>query len=245
MKLKDACPLEESYDPPRQHIKKQRHHFNDEGPSSQSYGFSSSPVWMWELDHIEGSVLKNWCFQTMMLEKTLESPLECKEIQPVHPKGNQSWILTGRTDAEIETPVLWPPNVKSRLTGKDPDAGKDWGQEEKGATEDETVGWHHQANGPELGQTLRDGEGQGDLVCCSPWGHKESDMTEWLNNNNSSEVLDLHFHHALLAVETGPSSSWRGFQKGVSTERQGMLEGPVGGGLLQFLDRKEWGASRM
>ena len=125
-----------------QPIKKQRHYFVDKGQSSQRYGFSSSDVWMWELDYKESWVPKNWCFWTVVLEKTLESPLDSKEIQPVHPKGNQSWISIGRTDAEAETPILWPPDVKSPLIGKDPDAGKDGGQEEKGMTE-EMVGWHH------------------------------------------------------------------------------------------------------
>ena len=117
----------------------------------------------------------------MVLEKTLESPLDCKEIQPVRPKRDQSWDFFGRTDAEAETPVLWPPHVKSWLIGKDPDAGRDWGQEEKGMTEDEMVGWHHQLNGHEFGWTLGVGDGQGGLACCNSWGHKESDMTEWLN----------------------------------------------------------------
>ena len=134
-----------------QHIKKQRHYFTSKGPSSQSYGFSSSHVWMWELDYKESWVPKNWCFWTMVLGKTLESPLHCKEIQPVNLKGNQSWILIGRTDAEAEPPILWPPDVKNRLIGKDPDAGKDWRQEEKGTTEDEMVGWHHQLYGHEFG----------------------------------------------------------------------------------------------
>ena len=120
----------------RQHIKKQRHYFANKGPSSQSYGFSSSHVWMWEFDHKESWALKNWCFWTVVLEKTLESPLDCKEIQPVHPKGNQSWIFIGKTDAEEETPILWPPDVKIWLIWKDPDAGKDWRREEKGTTED-------------------------------------------------------------------------------------------------------------
>ena len=132
-----------SYDQPRAHVKKQRHYFANKDPSRQSYGFSSSRVWMWELDHKESWVLKNWCFWTVVLEKTLESPLDCIEIQPVHPKGNQSWIFIGRTDAKAEAPILWPPDVKSWLIGKDPDAGKDWRQEEKGMTEDEMVGWHH------------------------------------------------------------------------------------------------------
>ena len=136
-------PWKKSYDQPRQHIQKQRHYFANKGPSSQSYGFSSGQVWMWELDCEESWMPKNWCFWTVVLEKTLESPLDCKEIQPIHPKGDQSWVFIGRTDAEAETPILWPPHVKSWLTGKDPDAGRDWGQEEKGATEDEMAGWHH------------------------------------------------------------------------------------------------------
>ena len=119
-------------------------------PSSQCYGFSSGHVWMWELDYKESWVLKNWCFWTVVLEKTLESALDCKEIQPVHPRGNQSWIFFGRTDAEAETPILWPPDAKTWLIGKDPDAGKDWRWEEKGMTEDEMVGWHHQLNGHEF-----------------------------------------------------------------------------------------------
>ena len=161
-------------------IKEQRHYFANKGPSSHSYGFSSSHVCMWELDYKESWALKNWCFWTMELEKTLESPLDCKEIQPAHPKGNQSWIFVGRTDAEAETPILWPPDVKSWLTGKDTDAGKDWRQE-KGTTEDEIVGWHHRLNGHEFGSTPGVGDGQGGLACCSPWGHKESDVTERLN----------------------------------------------------------------
>ena len=139
-------------------LKKQRHHFADKGPYSQSYGFSSSYGWMWELDHKEGWALKNWCFQ-IVLEKTLESPLDCKEIKPVHPKGNQSWIFIGRTDAEAEVLILWPPDAKRQLTGKDPDAEKDWGQEEKRATEDEMVGWHYRLNGHEFEQTQGDSEG--------------------------------------------------------------------------------------
>ena len=124
-------------------ILKSRHYFANKGLSSQGYGFSSSHVWMWELDHKESWALKNGCFWTVMLEKTLESPLDCKEIQPVHPKVHQSWVFIGRTDAEAETPILWPPDVKQWLIGKDPDAGKDWRQEEKRMTEDEMFGWHH------------------------------------------------------------------------------------------------------
>ena len=128
-------------------LKKQRHYFANKGPSSQGYGFSSGHVWMWELDYKESWVPKNWCFWTVVLEKTLESPLNCKEIQPVNPKRNQSWIFIGRTDTEAETPKLWPPDVKNWLIGKDPDAGKDWRREEKGMTEDEMVGWHHRLDG--------------------------------------------------------------------------------------------------
>ena len=141
--------------------------------------FYSSHVQMWQLHHKEGWAPKNWCFQSVVLEKTLESPLDCKEIKPAHPKGNESWILIGRTDdTEAEAPVLWPPDGKRWLTGKDPDTGKDWRQEEKGLTEDEMVGWHHRLNGQEFELTLEDSEGQGSLACYSPPGHKESDMTK-------------------------------------------------------------------
>ena len=163
-------------------MKKQRHYFANKGPSSQSYGFSNSHVWMWELDYKESWVPKNWCFWTMVLEKTLESPLNCKEIQPVHPKWDQSWMFIGRTDAEAETPILWPPDAKNWLTGKDPDVGKDWSQREKGTTEVEMAGWHHQLDGFEFEQALGIGDGQESLACCSPWGRKESDMTEQLNS---------------------------------------------------------------
>ena len=135
---------------------------------------------MWELDYKESWALKNWCFWTVVLEKTLESPLDCKEIQPVHLKGDQSWVFIGRSQVEAETLILWPPDAKSWLFWKDPDAGKDWGQEEKGTTEDEMVGWHHQLNGHEFEQAPGDGEGQGSLVCCSPCGHRESDTIEQL-----------------------------------------------------------------
>ena len=144
-------------------------------------GFSSSHVWMWELDHKESWVPKNWWFWTVVLEKTLESPLDCKEIKPVHPKGNQSWLFIRRTDTEAETPILWPSDAKNWLTGKDPDAGKDWRQEEKGTTEDEMVGWHHLLNEHEFKQAPGVCDGQGSLACCSPWGLKESDTTEQLN----------------------------------------------------------------
>ena len=143
-------PWKGSYDQPRQYIKNQRNYFVNKSPSSQGYGFSSSHVWMWELNYKESWVQKNWCFWTVVLEKTLESPLDCKEIQPVHPKY-QSWVFIGRTDVEAETPILWPPDVKSWLIEKEPDAGKDWRHEEKGMTKDEMVGWHHQLNGHEFG----------------------------------------------------------------------------------------------
>ena len=136
-------------------------------------GFSSGHVWMWELDYKGSWVPKNWCFWTVVLKKTLESPLDCKEIQPVHPKGNQSWVFTGRTDVEAETPILWPPDTKSWFIGKDPDAGRDWGQEEKGTTEDEMAGWHHWLNAHEFGRTLGVGDGQGGLMCWDSWDHKE------------------------------------------------------------------------
>ena len=139
-----------SYDQPRQHIKKQRYYFANKGLSSQSCGFSSGRVWMWELDCKKCWAPKNWCFWTVMLEKTLESPLDSKEIQPVHPKGGQSWIFTGRTDAEAETPILWPLDAKNWLIGNDPDAGKDWRQEEKGMIEDKIIGWHHYIDGHEF-----------------------------------------------------------------------------------------------
>ena len=174
-------PWKESYDQRRQHIKKQRHYFANKGPSSQGYGFSSGRVWMWELDCEEGWAPKNWCFWTVVLEKTLENPLDCKEIQPVHPKGDQSWVFIGMTDVEAETPILWPPDGKSWLFWKDPDAGKDWGQEEKGMTEDEMVGWHHWLDGHGFGWTLGVGDVQGGLACCGSWGCKKLDTTEWLN----------------------------------------------------------------
>ena len=132
-----------SYDQPRQHIIKQKHYFANKGPSSQTYDFSSSHIWIWELDYKESWAPKNWCFWTVVLEKTPESFLDCKEIKPVHPKGNNSCVLIGTTDAEVEVPILWPPDMKNWLIGKDPDAGRDWNQEEKGTTENEMVGWHH------------------------------------------------------------------------------------------------------
>ena len=168
MKLKDTYSLEGKLWPSRQHIKNQRHYFANKGPSSQGYGFSSSHVWMWELYYKESWAPKNWCFWTVVLEKTLESPLDCKEIQPIHPKGDQSWIFIGRTDAEAESSILCPPVAKNWLIGKDPDAGKDWRQEEKGTAEDEMVGWHHRLNGHEFEEALGVGDEQESLACCSP-----------------------------------------------------------------------------
>ena len=173
---------------------------------------------MWELDCKESWAQKNWCFWTVMLEKTLESPLDCKEIQPVHPKGDQSCVFIGMTDVEAETPILWPPDVKSRLIWKDPDAGKDWGQEEKVMTEDEMIGWHHWLNGHEFGQAQGVGDGQGGLACCGSWGRKESDTTEWLNwtelckrymINRLSMFLKLFVN--LLLVVLGPCCCVRAF----------------------------------
>ena len=152
------------------------------------------------MDHKEGWVLKNWCFWTVVLEKTLESPLDGKEIQPVHPKGNQSWIFIGRTDTEAETPILRLPDAKNWLIGKDPDAGKDWRREEKGVTEDKTVRWHHWLNGHEFEQALGIGDGQGSLACCSPWGCKELDTTEQLNRTELP-LLGMYF-------TTHQSSPW-------------------------------------
>ena len=148
MKLKETLiPWKKSCDQTRQHIKKQRHYFGNKSLSSQGYDFSRSHVWMWELDYKESWAPKNWCFSTVVLEKSLESPLDSKKIQPALPKGNQSWIFIGRTDAKAETPVFWPPDVRNWLIWKDPDVAKDWRWEEKGTAEDEMFGWHHQLNG--------------------------------------------------------------------------------------------------
>ena len=168
------APWKKSSVKPRQCFKKQRHHFADKGPYSQSYGFCSSHVQMWELDHKEGWAPKNWCFWTVVLEKTLESHLDSK-IKPLNPKGNQPWIFIGRTDAETEAPIFWPSDLKSWLSGKAPDAGKNWGQEEKGETEGKKVGWYHWLNGHESEQTQRDSDGQRSLVC-AVHGVAESDM---------------------------------------------------------------------
>ena len=170
VKLKDS--LKKSYDQPRQALKCRGSTLTTKVCLVKAMVF---PVIMYECeswDCEESWAPKNWCFWTVVLEKTLESPLDCKEIQPVHPKGDQSWVFIGRNDAEAETPIVWPPHAKSWLTGKDPDAGRDWGQEEKGTTEDEIPGWHHRLDGHEFGLTPGVGDGQGGLACCDSWGRR-------------------------------------------------------------------------
>ena len=152
---------------------------------------------MWKLDHKEGWIPKNWCFWNVVLENTLENPLDCKEIQPVYPKGNQSWIFIGRTDADAEAPLLWPPDAKNWLIGKDSDAWKGWRQEKKGMTEDEMVRWHHRLDGHESEQASGVGDWEGSLACCSLWGHKELGMTEWLNWRNSCHQTIILFSISL------------------------------------------------
>ena len=197
MKLKMLAPWKKSYDQHRQHTKKQRHFFGDKGPSSQSYGFSSSQVWMWGLDYKESWVLKNWCFWTVVIEKTLESCLDSKGIQPVHPKGDQSWLFIGRTDLEADTPILWPPDMKSWLIWKDPASWKDWGQE-KGMTEDEMVGWHHWLNGHEFEWTPGVGDGQGGLVCCNPWGRRV--RHDWVTELNRTVFRCISTAHLYIHI---------------------------------------------
>ena len=184
---KTLAPWKKSYNKPRQHVKKQRHYFANKGPPSQSYGFSSSHVQMWNLKRKEGWAPKNLCFRIVMPEKTLESPLDNKEIKPINPKGNQPWIFTGRIDAEAA--ILRPPDAKSQLIGKDPDAGADWRQRQKGMAEDEMFEWHPWLNGQESEQTLGDSEGQGRLACCRPRGCKKSDTTEQLKNTPTATAM--------------------------------------------------------
>ena len=166
---------------------------------------------MWQLEYKESRVLNNWCFWAVVLEKTLESPLDCKEIQPVHPQGDQSWIFIRRADAEAETPILWQPDAKNGLIGKDPDAGRDWGQEEKGKIEDEMAGWHHQLDGHEFEWTPGVGDGQGGLACCSPWGRKESDTTE--TELNWYYVRAVYCHPAYLIYMQNTSCEMPGWMK--------------------------------
>ena len=158
---------------------------------------------MWELDCEESRAPKNWCFWTVVLEKTLESPLDCKEIQPIHSKGDQSWVFSGSNDAKAETPVLWPPHVKSWLIGKDSDAGRDWAQE-KWTTEDEMAGWYHRLDGCEFEWTPGVGDGQGVLACCNSWGRKELDTTEWLN------WTELKWMQLKLFIFSLPVLQWSG-----------------------------------
>ena len=200
IKLKHTWSFEEKLWQSRQCIKKQKYHFADKGPYSQSYGFSNSHVQMWEFVHKEGWTPKKWCFQIMMLKNTLESPLDCKEVQPVHPEGNQSWVFIGRTDVEAETPILWPPDAKSWFIWKDPDAGKDWGQEENGTAEDEMAGWHHWLNALGFGWTPGIGDRQGSLVCCGSWGCKKSDTTERLNWTELKEEIIKKMKLCFLCV---------------------------------------------
>ena len=199
MKLKRLAPWKKHYDQPRQHIKKQRHYFANKGPSSQSYGFSSSLLWI-ELDCKESWAPKNWCFWTVVLKKTLESPLSCKEIQPVHHKGNQSWIFTRKTDAKAETPILWLPDAKNWLIWKDTEAENNWRQEEKGMTEDEMVGWHHRLDGHEFEQVPRVGDWQGSLMCCK---------SMWSQIFGHNWAIELNWNSALVwATYISAIASW-------------------------------------
>ena len=175
------APWKKSYDQPSQHIKKQRHYSANKGLSSQSYGFSSSRVWMWELDHKESWVPKNWCFELWCWRRPLRVPWTARRSnQSILKEISPEYSLEGLM-LKLKTPILWPPDAKDWFTGKDPDAGKDWRQGEKGMTEDEMVGWHHWLNGHEFEQGLEVGDGQGSLACCSPWGRRELDTTEWRN----------------------------------------------------------------
>ena len=187
MKLNILTPWKKSYNKPRQHIKKQRHHLPIKVHIVKAMVFPVQ-VWMWEFDLKEGEVPKNWHFQIVVLEKTLESLLDSKKIKSVNPKGNQPCIFIGRSNAEAEAPIPWPLDAKSWLIGKDPEAGKVWKQQDKRVTEDETVGLHHQFNGHELGQTPGDGEKQRSLTCYSPWGCKEFDTTWQLNSSNNLHI---------------------------------------------------------
>ena len=205
---------QESYDKPRQCVEKWRHYSADKGPYSQGYGLPNDHVQLWELDCKEGRTPKNWCLQTVVLEKTPENSLDSKELKPVNLKGNQPWILIGRTDAEAGALVFRSSDMNSQLTGKPPDARKDWGQKKKRVSEDEMAGWHHQCNGHELGKTSGDGEGQGGLACCSPLGCKELDMPGRLNN--SSIIIDYLHCNVLLVILSCRNSALPRFYMAVS-----------------------------
>ena len=176
MKLRDA-PWKKTMTNLDSIFKKQRHHFANKGPYNSSYGFSRGHVQLWELVHNEGWALNNWYFWTVVLKKTLQSSSDCKEVKPVNPKGNESWWFIGRTDAEAGAPVFWQPDMKSQIIGKAPDPGKNWRQMKKREAEDEMVRCHHRLHVHKFVQTPGNSEGQGSLVCCSPWSHKELDMT--------------------------------------------------------------------
>ena len=191
------APWKKSYDKP---IKKQRHCFANKGPCSQSYGFSVSHVWMWELDHREDWGPKNGCFWIVVLERTLESPLESKEIKPVNPKGNQLWIFTGRTDAEA--PIPWPPGVESQPIGKDSDARKDWGQEDKGETEDEMVGWHHRLNGYEFEQTQETVKDRG------AWHAAVHGVTKSQTQLSNWRTTTIQIAYQILAIHPESGLHW-------------------------------------
>ena len=195
-----------SCDQPTQHIKKQRHYLANKGPSSQSYGFSSSHVLMWELDYKESWAPKNGCFWTVVLEKTLESPLDCREIQPIHPKGDQSSVFIGRIDAAAETTIVWRPDVKNWLIGNDPDVGKIEGRRRRQRMrEDEMFGWHHQLDGHEFEQPPGVGDGQRSLVCCSPWGFRRV-RYDWVTEmTDASNFLPSPIPKILI---TCPWSQW-------------------------------------
>ena len=188
------------------------YYFTNKVPSSQGYGFSCGHVWMWELDCEESSVPKNWCFWTVVLEKTLESPLDCKEFQSIHSEGDQPWDFFGGNDAKAETTVLRPPHEKSWLIGKDSDSRRDWGQEETWTTEDEMAGWHHRLDGHEFLWTPGVGDGQGSLACCNSWGLKESDTTEllkWSELNWSDEgEMWIQKTQIVEIKSTGSKNSW-------------------------------------
>ena len=188
------APWKKSYDQPRQHIKKQRHYFANKCLTSQSYGFSSSHVWMWEVDYKESWALKNWCFWTVVLEKTLESPLDCKDIQPVNPKGNQSWIFIGRTDFEAETPILWPPDVKKGLIWKDPDAGKDWRWEDRGWRRMRWLDSITDSMDMAFEQALGHGEGEESLACCSMGSQRYDLVTEQQDHQGSPPLFLFPSH---------------------------------------------------